>query len=370
MNGIYVHIPFCLKKCKYCDFVSFDNSYDKISEYIDAVILEMEEYKGEKADTVYIGGGTPTSIPRNLLILLIDKIKENFSLTPDCEITVECNPKTADLDYFKALKASEVNRLSVGIQSMKDDELSFLGRVHTSIDCRNCIDMIKEAGFSNFNVDLMFGVFNQTKESVINSLKELISYSPAHFSCYSLIVEENTPFGQMQKAGTPLLMDEDGERELYRTITSILKENGYEKYEISNYAKKGYRSKHNTKYWTRSPYIGLGCGAHSFYENKRFENPPQISEYISFVKDKEKRDKDIVTQDDAICEFIFLGLRMTEGISKSEFKKCFGKDIFSLYNSEINELISLGLLIEKGDFLYLSDKGVDVSNEVFVRFLN
>ena len=200
MNGIYIHIPFCLKKCSYCDFVSY-TEFDLAEEYINTVIEEMNRYRGEKADTVYIGGGTPTSLRPELLIRLLRAVYSNFSITNDAEITVECNPKTASYDYFKMLSESGVNRLSIGIQSLHDRELSYLGRIHSAKDALLCVEDAKASGFDNFNVDLMFGLGIQTSESVFKTLNELISLSPTHFSCYSLIIEENTPFGKMEKEG-------------------------------------------------------------------------------------------------------------------------------------------------------------------------
>lgn len=369
MNGIYVHIPFCLKKCAYCDFVSYASSFDLKDEYINSVICEMKKYKGEKADTIYIGGGTPTTLPRSLLCKLIFALRDNFVINENAEITVECNPKTADLEYFKALKDAGVNRLSIGVQSLCNNELAFLGRIHTANDALSCIENAKAAGLSNFNVDIMFGLGCQTKESVLSTLKNLISLSPSHFSCYSLIVEENTPFGKLQAAGNLSLMHEDAERELYHEIIAVLKAAGYAHYEISNFAKDGFYSKHNIKYWRRMPYIGLGAAAHSFYENKRFSNPCGIKEYINSVKNNLPIEKESVSFDDEISEFIFLGLRMTEGISKKEFRRCFGKDINELFSSEITELKKLNLMAETNDRLRLTLSGIDVSNEVFIKFL-
>ena len=369
MNGIYIHLPFCLKKCLYCDFVSYSDCFSLAESYVDALINEMTEYRGLKADTVYFGGGTPTSLPKELLVKLINAVFDNFNIEKDAEITIECNPKTADTDYFKALKNAGANRLSIGIQSFSDADLAFLGRVHSSLDAKKSISDAIDAGFENINADLMFGLEMQSKESVSASFSELVSYKIPHISCYSLIVEENTPFGKMEREGKLTLMDEELEREIYYAIDDYLSNNGYNHYEISNYAKDGFSSRHNTKYWKRVPYVGLGAGAHSFYENMRFSNPESISDYISFIKNKENREKITINKNDAICEFVFLGLRMMEGISYSNFKSEFGVDLKDIYNKEIKELLSYGLLYEKGDFLCLTRRGIDVSNEVFVRFL-
>ncbi len=369
MNGLYIHLPFCLKKCLYCDFVSYSDCFSKAPDYIDALICEMKEYRGEKLDTVYFGGGTPTSLPEELLIKLICAVFENFEVEKNAEITVECNPKTAGLSYFKNLKNAGVNRLSIGTQSLNDSELKTLGRVHSAEDAEKCILDAQKAGFENINADLMFGLGTQTKESVLASLDGLISLKIPHISCYSLIIEENTPFGKMEREGMLKLMDEDTERDIYASISKTLIKNGYNHYEISNYAKAGFLSHHNTKYWKRAPYIGLGAASHSFYQNKRYQNPDEIYEYIDFVKNKGRRTKEIVSLEDAISEFMFLGLRILSGISKSEFKKEFGICLKDIFQKEINELTALNLLEEKGDFLRLTPRGIDVSNEVFIRFL-
>lgn len=369
MNGIYLHLPFCIKKCLYCDFASSDCAFDFAEDYIDAVILEMNEYSAATADTVYFGGGTPTSLPFHLLERLILAVHKNFRLTDDAEITVECNPKTADYNYFKNLLDLGINRLSIGVQSLCDDELRFLGRAHTASDSIATISAAKEAGFKNISADLMFGLFPQTEKSVLASLSSLLSLSPQHISCYSLIVEENTPFGKRQNAGEVLQMPEDEERNLYRKITNVLEKNNYHRYEISNYAKDGFISRHNKKYWDRSDYIGLGAAAHSFWCDERFANPSDICEYINSIKNSVPRTKEKINKYDAIFEFIFLGLRKSEGISKSVFYKNFGEKLDLLYEKEITELKSLGLIKEENDYLYLTDDGIDVSNEVFVKFL-
>ena len=369
MNGIYIHIPFCLKKCAYCDFASYTNSYSLAKDYIDAVISEMAEYKGEKADTVYIGGGTPTSLPPDLLLKLIDGANKIFNISQNAEITVECNPKTADYHYFKSLKTGGVNRLSIGLQSLIDSELKFLGRIHSAKDAIFCVESAKEAGFDNINLDYMFGLSCQTKESVMESLEKIISLSPAHLSCYSLIIEENTPFGKLAKNGEILQMDEDLDREIYKEIICVLKKNGYEHYEISNFAKEGKFSRHNTKYWKRQPYIGLGAAAHSFYDGKRFSNPETIDQYIDFTKNGFFAEKETLSLEDEISEFMFLGLRLLRGISLTEFKNYFKCNLYDIYKTEIPELISLGLLEQNGDYLRLTMRGIDVSNEVFTHFL-
>lgn len=369
MNGIYIHIPFCIKKCKYCDFASFEGCLGLDDEYLSAVRREMKRYPSLKADTLYVGGGTPTVLEKEKLCRLIADAQDHFSLTLDAEITVECNPKTADLSYFKSLIDLGVNRLSIGVQSLNPKDLEFLGRAHNVRDAVLAIELAKDAGFKNISVDVMFGLKCQTENSVIDTIDRLISLEPTHFSCYSLIIEDGTPFGKMQKSGEILTMDEDDERFIYHKISSHLEKNGYFKYEISNYAKEGFISRHNSKYWDLSSYVGLGCSAHSYFGGARYENCADIKKYINDIFENKVPEKTISGKDDMISEFMFLGLRRTKGVSKKEFKRLFSLDLDELYKDEIKALADLGLLSSTEDNLCLTQKGIDVSNEIFIRFL-
>ena len=361
-TGVYIHIPFCLKKCAYCDFVSYENVPCELKEkYVSAVISQMQKFKGEKVDTIYFGGGTPTTLKASQIKRLLDAAFDVFEVEKDAEITIECNPKTADREYFKKLKNYGINRLSIGVQSLNDDELSYLGRVHTAQEAKDCISDAFEAGFDNFSVDVMFGLKCQTLKSIKETLDGLLAFNPTHISCYSLIISEGTPF--YEKGVEPI--DEDLERKMQWFIVDYLKEKGYLRYEISNFAKDEKISRHNTKYWEMVPYIGLGAAASSYYNGERYENTADINEFIK--KPHAKLNIEKLTKEDEMSEFMFLGLRKTEGVLFSEFYEKFGVEIEEKY--DIRKNIELGLLIKEGDRLFLSQRGIDVSNTVFLDFV-
>ena len=274
MTGIYIHIPFCIKKCSYCDFVSYENRLADAESYVAALLREMESYCGVQVDTVYIGGGTPTALPPHLLVRILEGVRTCFSLAEDAEITVEANPATFCTEGFEALFKAGVNRISLGAQSFNDRELLALGRIHTAEQTKQTVAAIREAGIQNISLDLMFSLPGQTKESLFFSLKEAISLAPEHLSCYSLTLCEDTPLCDAVRAGKLILPDDDTDRDFYALLCDMLAQHGYEHYEISNFARRGYRARHNTKYWIRAPYIGLGVAAHSFYCGRRFETPP------------------------------------------------------------------------------------------------
>ena len=348
---IYIHIPFCIKKCLYCDFYSVtDKSLAKA--YTDALIDEIKFYKGEKTDTVYIGGGTPTSIGDELL-RVIDAVNENFILSENCEFTVEANPGSVDEELFRGLLSRGVNRISLGVQSFNDEELKALGRIHTAEDAFKSIDMIKTAGFTNFSIDLMFGIPGQTMESLSYSLECARKINSPHVSVYSLILEKGTPFYDMELN----LPDEDTEREMYYLITDELKKSGLNRYEISNYALPGFESRHNTGYWKDCEYIGLGAGAHSYKNGQRYENASDVCLYIT--GGGRKMDVIDITENERKLELFMLGLRMTEGI---------------IYNGEfserVNPLIEKGLIEIQNDRLRLTDRGTDLANLVLMEFLD
>ncbi|MBE7035695.1 MAG: radical SAM family heme chaperone HemW [Ruminococcaceae bacterium] len=370
MNGLYIHIPFCLKKCAYCDFVSYENRLAEGENYVNALLLEMKAYKGTAVDTVYIGGGTPTVLPPHLLIRILLGVKENFIILPDAEITVEANPGTCDGAYFEKLRQIGVNRVSLGVQSFVDEELKALGRIHSAKEAKMAVQSAKDAGILNVSLDLMFSIPLQTKESFLYSINEAIGLQPTHISSYSLIVCENTPIEQAVSQGKLLLPDEDEDRDFYALLVETLEEAGYERYEISNFSKPGKEARHNTKYWTREPYIGLGAAAHSFWEGRRFENPSSFSGYYAVCRKEKERVGEAITEKDAMAEFMFLGLRMTkEGISKQEFLRVFGVLIDEIYGKQLEKLCRLGLLEEENDRIRLTERGIDVSNGVFCEFV-
>ncbi len=370
MTGLYIHFPFCIKKCSYCDFVSFPDMLSQGERYVSALICEMEEYSGETLDTIYFGGGTPTALAPELLAQVLSALKQNFSLSLDCEITVEANPGTCSEVGFAILKDAGVNRVSLGVQSMVDAELSLLGRIHSAEDAKNAVKAVKAAGIDNLSLDLMFSIPGETRESLLYTLEEMVGLSPEHLSCYSLMLCEGTALEKTVSAGKLTLPDEDEDRERYALLTEFLKKQGYLRYEISNYAKNGKQSRHNTKYWNRAPYIGLGAAAHSFYGGCRFENPATLSAYYDRVAKKQHPKGELITEADAMSEFMFLGLRMTErGVLRQDFYACFGKKLDAVFGSQIKKLCDLKLLADDGEKICLTKRGIDVSNAVFCEFL-
>ncbi|MBR4721330.1 MAG: oxygen-independent coproporphyrinogen III oxidase [Clostridia bacterium] len=367
MKGLYVHIPFCLKKCRYCDFNSAVMPDSIQEEYVNAIICEMAEYRKTEVDTVYIGGGTPTVLKTDLLKSVIDGIKNNFILLPNTEFTVEMNPKTADSKKLKMLFNTGVNRLSIGVQSFCDEELKELGRVHSGNDAKDAIKLAKEAGFENISIDLMSAIPKQTLKSFAKTLETAILQNPDHISCYSLILEEGTPLFDDVKSGRTVLCDEETERDIYEYAVKTLEANGYRQYEISNFAKDGKASRHNMKYWTMQEYVGVGLSAHSFLENVRFSNTDDFKNYISH--NFRSGNKEVLTKSDMMSEFAFLGLRMTEGISETVFSEKFREDIFEVFKKPLEKFIKTGFLVHKNGRIFLSKEGISVSNQIMCEFL-
>jgi len=348
---IYIHIPFCVRKCLYCDFYSVTDKA-LFSSYTDALIKEIESIKGTFTKTVYIGGGTPTAIGEYLL-KIIDAVNENLVLADDCEFTVEANPGTVSEEILSALKERGVNRISLGAQSFNDNELKALGRIHTAREIFESVDAIKGAGFTNFSLDLMLATPYQTMESLEYTLSCIEKINPPHVSAYSLIVEEGTPFYDMELN----LPDEDTEREMYYYASKRLSDMGLKRYEISNFSRKGYESRHNCGYWTDEEYIGLGAGAHSYYGGARYSNVSDIKTYIK--GEGRKLEYTPISKEERALELFMLGLRMTDGV---------------LYNGEfpdrVNPLIEKGLLKKENGRIFLTDRGTDCANLVFMEFLD
>lgn len=367
MRGLYVHIPFCLKKCKYCDFNSFCAKEDDRKKYLDALFCEMKKYKGQEVDTVFIGGGTPTSLDAESLKSLLEKINSNFKLGDGCEFTVEANPKTLDGEKLDIMHRNGVNRLSVGVQSFSDEELLRLGRVHTGDEAEKTVLLAKEHGFSNISIDLMCAIPGQTINSFKETLERAFSLNPAHISCYSLIVEEGTPFFQEYENGTLDIPDEDTEREIYDIAVCEMRKNGYNRYEISNFAKEGFESRHNIKYWKCEEYIGIGLSAHSYVDGIRFSNTDDFSSYISGSYASSERE--VLSENDKISEFMFLGLRMDRGVSEDEFYKRFGKDVYKVFEKPLLKFLKLGIIKSENGFLKLSEDAVGISNTIMCEFV-
>lgn len=367
MHGLYIHIPFCKKKCKYCDFQSFSGCEKDFSAYLDALTDEMSEYKGEKVDSVFIGGGTPTLLDAESLNILLRAISSNFILAENTEFTIESNPKTLTPEKLSVLKGCGVNRLSIGVQSFNDTELSAIGRIHNAEAAAAAFKMARECGFGNINLDIMFSLPKQTRESFEKTLNEVIELNPEHISCYSLILEEGTPLFDEVQSGKVSLPDDETDRKNYELACEKLKNAGYIQYEISNFASTGFECRHNIKYWDCDEYIGLGVSAHSYYKGKRFSNTLSLTEYLK--GSYRSGEKDVLTDRDKISEFMIMGFRKTKGIKKDEFKKRFGRELKDVFGSETEKFKKAGLMAENGEYIYLTPEGVNVSNSILCEFV-
>lgn len=366
MPGVYIHVPFCVQKCKYCDFVSFANRSEYRDRYIESLADEMKKYKGEYADTVFIGGGTPTSLSAIGLDRLLSYTNENFCIADGAEFTVEANPGTVDGEKLEILKRNGVNRISIGVQSFCDGELKKIGRIHTAKEADDAIDAARACGFDNVSIDIISALPGQTLESFKRTLYHAVEKNPDHISCYSLILEKNTPLYAEYESGELILPDEDTEREMYDFACDFLDKNGYAQYEISNFAKKGKESRHNIKYWQCSEYIGLGASAHSYYKGKRFSNTCDLSSYLSGKYRLENEEE--LSLEDKIEEFMIMGLRMMCGVNRNEFKKRFNIALDDVYKSEIEKFTKGGFLEDDGMNIRLTKRGIPVSNSVMCEF--
>lgn len=373
---LYIHIPFCVSKCAYCDFLSAPGETQIQREYVDCLLKEIKSHKDKEpnavVDTIFIGGGTPSILPEGCIRAIMNQVKETFTLGSQVEITIEANPGTLTKEKLIEYLSAGINRLSIGLQSVNNKELKELGRIHTFEDFLTSYELAVESGFQNINIDLMSALPRQTLESWEKTLRQVTDLNPNHISAYSLIIEEGTPFySKYSKAGENMLPDEDLERELYYFTKSYLQEKGYERYEISNYAKKDYECRHNIGYWTGIQYLGMGLGASSYMRESRFKNPVILSEYIENCEElyKLSLQSEKLTMAEQMEEFMFLGLRLLAGVSIDEFRERFHKDIFEIYGMVIEELVKDGLLCNNGKSIYLTERGLDLSNYVMMRFL-
>ena len=391
--SIYIHIPFCKHKCMYCDFLSFANETVTTQiQYINALMNEINLYK-PYADryivkTIYIGGGTPSILDEALIGNVLDHIREVFKVDRFAEITIEANPGTIKYTDLLMFRDKGINRISIGLQSSDDDLLRLLGRIHTFDDFLGGFDAARRAGFENINVDIMSGLPGQDMHTLVDTLTRVTELNPEHISVYSLQVEEGTPIS-MRPDILRTIPDENLDRAMYAMTKKVLRTAGYRRYEISNYSRKGYESRHNTVYWTGGQYIGLGVGAASFFKGERFSNITNLANYIEICEDireeiiKEtdpvrlydsatsilRENVQIMFIDSRIEEFMYLGLRMTDGISRTEFQERFKRDMFEIYAEPINKYIDSGYMEMNGDRIRLTDKGLDVSNYILADFI-
>ncbi|MBU5483533.1 radical SAM family heme chaperone HemW [Clostridium sp. MSJ-11] len=369
--SLYIHIPFCKQKCLYCDFPSYGGKEDMMGEYTKALVKELESLPlDKKIKTIFIGGGTPSYLTLENLKILKEAIK-GINKDKDIEFTVEINPGTIDEEKLSLFKEMGVNRISIGLQAWQNNLLRELGRIHNLEEFLITYEMCRKFDFNNINIDAMFGLPNQSMKDWVETLENVVKLNPENISCYSLIIEEGTPFYNKYEKGTLILPDEDTEREMYSYCINFLEKNGYKQYEISNFAKVDKECRHNLVYWNLSEYIGIGVGAHSYIEGLRYRHTENISEYIEKVNKGNNINLDIYenTIKDEIEEFMFMGLRKREGISIEEFNKRFKRDIYEVYGEILNKYLQLGLLIEEDGYIFLSIKGIQVSNSIMCEFI-
>lgn len=377
--GIYIHVPFCKSKCYYCDFVSFPNKINTVNAYINALKKEMEQFdvSNYNVTTIYIGGGTPSYIDeeniKQIFEILNKKSENNDTRIQDMEITIEINPGTATIEKLKTYKNLGINRISIGLQSTQDRLLKEIGRIHTYQEFLSTYKMARKVGFNNINVDLMIGLPTQNIEDIKQSLEEVVKLQPEHISVYSLIVEEGTVIEKRLNNEEIELPQEEVERRMYWYVKNYLELQGYLQYEISNFAKKGYSSKHNLNCWRQKEYIGFGVAAHSYIEDTRFGNIDNLEEYIKNIEKNHLEKNRIIeekqTKEDKEKEFMMLGFRKTEGISISEFKEKFIDNPLFVYHKELEKLVRQKLIEIDLDNIRLTSKGLDFANLVFEEFI-
>lgn len=368
--GIYVHIPFCKQKCSYCDFISYSNKNNLVEEYIKKIKEEIKNYAKNldkyEITTIYIGGGTPSYIESTHITEILDTIKQNYNVTKNAEITIELNPGTVTKEKLEAYVKSEINRISIGLQSCNAHLLKMFGRIHTFEEFLNTYKLAQEAGFANINVDLMIGLPNQTIENVKDSLEKIIKLKPQHISVYSLIIEKGTPIERKIEKGELELPSEELERKEYWEVKRTLEKFGYKHYEISNFAKEGDESKHNVNCWEQKEYIGFGVAAHSYINRTRFSNVEKLEEYLENKEYIIHEIQDVETQKK---EYMLLGLRKIDGVKISSFKNKFGANPIIEFKDELSKLVKEGLLEIDLDEIRLTNKGIDLANVVWEEFV-
>ena len=377
MIGLYVHIPYCIRKCRYCDFCSVPVN-DSASAYADAVIREIQlrkkQYPNERAKTVFFGGGTPTVLPADDLCRILNALRDAFPLDQDAEISIECNPKTANAKALQTLRRNGFNRLSIGLQSADDALLHRIGRIHTYADFRQTFEWAREAGFHNINVDLMHGLPGQSQAQYLDTLHKVFEIGPDHISAYSLILEEGTPLEADVKRGREQLPDEDAVADMQDAGMAVLETAGYHRYEISNFAKDGYACRHNLIYWNNEPYLGFGVAAHSSMPENgkwyRFSNTDSIPAYLRKTASGKlpEAERILINTFEQMFETIMLGLRKTEGVSYRAFAERFGCDLRETYPEAIEKNASRGLWAADETHLRLNPRGLDLLNSVLLDF--
>jgi len=376
--GIYIHIPFCKSKCEYCDFASFvPNGKPVLEHYTDALILQMEDWsekcKGYEVDSVYFGGGTPTFLDAQHLVRILNALYDNFRVRKDAEISMECNPATSDYKTLRKLRRNGVNRLSIGVQSANENELKQLGRIHSFRDFETTFADARRAGFENISVDLMYGIPDQTEKSFASSLSQITNYGPDHISLYALKIEDNTPFAQ--KKDSLNLPDDDTVYNMYVKAVEYLAAKGYERYEISNFAKKGAACLHNLKYWHCDEYLGLGASAHSYFGGERFAATRRVKDYIDGLEIINNDIPVIVSTDkidshESMEEYVMLGMRLEEGVDIKAFEERFGVNFEEKYGKKFGEYVADGFVVKDENSCRFTTDGMFVSNFILSSVLD
>lgn len=373
--GVYIHIPFCVQKCRYCDFLSAPATRDYMTKYVSTLKREIENeaaaYKEYLVESVFFGGGTPSILEAEEIAELIRTIKKQFHLSETAEISLEMNPGTVDEKKLDKLQKAGVNRLSIGLQSAQNTELRMLGRIHTFEDFQQTYEMARKSGFRNINIDLMSALPGQSRKTWMDTMEQVLALKPEHISAYSLIVEEGTYLHDHLSEFPPLPSEEE-DRRMYQDTKRILAQYGYERYEISNYAQKGYVCRHNITYWTRGNYVGFGLGAASMVENVRWKNTDDREKYgkafSGEIADGIKEEMEYLTTQECMEEFMFLGLRMMQGVSEKEFFSQFFKSLDEVYGEVIEKWEKRGYLVHENGYVRLTEDGIDISNQIFADF--
>jgi oxygen-independent coproporphyrinogen-3 oxidase len=367
--GLYVHVPFCVSKCAYCDFTSYAGREADIPRYVDAVVREITRRGAETghppADTIFLGGGTPSLLDEFQVTRILDALFEAFPMEKGAEITCECNPGTLATPFAQALRTAGVNRLSMGAQARQSRLLRLIGRIHNWEQVVASVEVARQAGFDNINLDLMVGLPSQTVSDVRETLAAALALSPTHLACYGLIVEDGTPLCRDITAGKLALPDEESERDMYELARQTLAEHGFQQYEISNFARAGYACRHNVGCWTRVPYLGFGCAAHSFFEECRTMNPSTLDAYLAGEEPKTEQ----ISKEEARFESMMLGLRMTRGVKNDDFTRMHGMSIREAFGEKLDKPINGGLLEWHEGALRLTRLGMDLQNSVLVDLM-
>ncbi|NPV72807.1 MAG: radical SAM family heme chaperone HemW [Pelotomaculum sp.] len=375
--GLYVHVPFCVKKCLYCGFVSFRLDREAAGLYLNALLREIELYGAalcgseKEVSSLFIGGGTPTCLPGDGLIKILQALKVHFRLLPECEVTVEANPGTVTLGGLSVLREAGVNRLSLGVQSFQDRLLKVLGRAHGSGEAEKAVRLARQAGFANLNLDFIFGIPGQTAAEWLETLEKAVELAPEHIAVYGLQLEEGTPLERAVAGGGLEPCPEELELFMYRTAVEYLKKHGYIHYEISNFARPGRECLHNLGYWLNRPYLGLGPAAHSCFRGERFANEPSLERYCRLLSRGvfPVQERHALSLAEEMAETMFLGLRLIRGVDLEGFRSRFGRRAEEVYRNEIARLTGAGLVKLDGRFLALTGKGLPVANIVFSEFV-